>query len=209
MEHAIRMGHSVLRSVLVAALLTAALGMDGHAQGEDGLSFGVKAGGNAGSFRNADFDSGRRTGLTAGGFMDYPLTSALDLRVEALYTMKGVTTGSTTVALDYVEVPILAKFVFASEAVTPFLYSGPSAGLNVSAKAKSPSGDFDYGDLVHGVEASWVFGGGLEFVAGERAIQLDVRYTMGLTSVFDFNDPSDSDSDDKNQGISVTIGIGL
>ena len=101
MEHTMRMGHSVLRSVLVAALLTAALGMDGHAQGEDGLSFGVRAGVNAGSFLNEDPPiSGRRTGLTAGGFMDYPLTSALDLRVEALYTMKGVTQESTTVALD-------------------------------------------------------------------------------------------------------------
>jgi hypothetical protein len=146
--------------------------------------------------------------LTAGGFLDYPLTSALDLRVEALYTMKGLTNGST-LALDYVEVPVLVKAAFASESVTPFLYSGPSAGLKVSAKAKSPSGDFDYGNLVHGVEASWIFGGGLEFAAGGRAIQLDARYTLGLTAVFDFDDPSDSDSDDKNQGISVTIGIGL
>ena len=141
--------------------------------------------------------------------MDYPLTSALDLRVEALYTMKGVTNGSTTVALDYVEVPVLAKVAFGGESVTPFLYSGPSAGLKISAKRKDPSGDLDYGDSIHGVEASWVFGGGLEFAAGGRAIQLDVRYTRGLTTVFDFGDPSDSDSDDKNQGISVAIGIGL
>jgi hypothetical protein len=74
-------GRSVLRSALVAALLTSALGMEGHAQGEDGLSLGVKAGLNAGSFLNADFESSRLIGLTAGGFMDYPLTSALDLRV--------------------------------------------------------------------------------------------------------------------------------
>jgi len=209
MERTTRVGRSVLRAALVAALFTAAFGTEGHAQGEEGLSFGVKAGVSAGSFLNEDVDSGRRIGLTAGGFMDYPLTSALDLRVEVLYTMKGVTNGSTTVALDYVEVPVLGRFAFASGGVTPVLYSGPSAGLKVSAKAKSSSGDFDYGDLVHGVEASWVFGGSLGFAAGERAIELDVRYTLGLTAVFDFGDPSDSDSDDKNQGISVTIGIGL
>lgn len=203
MERTTRVGRSILRAELVAALFTAAFGTEGHAQGEEGLSFGVKAGVNAGSFHNATFDSGgRRTGLTAGGFMDYPLTSALDLRVEALYTMKGKTSATTTVALDYVEVPVLGRFAFASGGVTPVLYSGPSAGLNVSAKAKSSSGDFDYGDVVHGVEASWVFGGGLGFAAGERAIELDVRYTLGLTTAFDF-------AGDKNQGISVTIGIGL
>ena len=137
--------------------------------------------------------------------MDYPLTSALDLRVEALFTRKGVALvgafGTRKIALDYVEVPVLAKVAFSSGDVTPVLYSGPSAALKVH-----PFGG-DGG--AHVAEASWVFGGGLEFVAGERAILLDVRYTRGLTFVWDFNDPDDSDSDDKNQGISVAIGIGL
>ena len=194
-----------VRTAIGTALLTTALAVNGEAQGRGGPSFGVKAGVSAASFLNADFDSDRRVGLTAGGYMDYALTSAMDLRIEALYTQKGVATGSTTVALDYVEVPVLAKVGFVSEGLTPVLYSGFSAGLKVSAKA----GDFDYGDLVHRTEVSWVLGGGLEFAAGERAILLDVRYTRGLTAVFDFGDPSDSDSDDKNQGISVTIGIGL
>jgi hypothetical protein len=102
---------------------------------------------------------------------------------------------------DYLEVPVLAKLAFLSGDVTPVLYSGPSAALKVHPFGEEGS--------AYVAEASWVFGGGLEFVAGERAILLDVRYTRGLTFVWDFNDPSDSDSDDKHQGISVAIGIGL
>jgi hypothetical protein len=208
MKHPTRMGRSLLGAALVACVMTGALWTDGHAQGADGLSFGLKAGLNSGSFLNLDVDdTSRRSGLTAGGFMDFPLASAVDLRLEALYTQKGITDGTNTVALDYIEVPVLAKFGFGSGGVTPFLYAGPSVGYNVSAKLKSDTDSVDYGDLVKSFESSLAFGGGLGFTAGTRTIELDVRYTMGLTSVFDFGDPSDSDSDDKNQGISATIGI--
>ena len=210
MNRTTRMGRSLVRSTLVTGVMTGLLWSDGRAQEADAISYGLKAGVNAASFLNEDSeDSGRRYGLTAGAFMDVPLGSTMGLRVEALYTQKGLTSGDNTVAVDYIEIPVVGKFGLGSGGMMPFLYGGTSVGFNVSGKLKSGSDSVDYGELVNGVESSLIFGGGLDFAAGDRTVGLDLRYTMGLTSVFDFGDPSDSDSDDRNQGISLSLGISL
>ena len=90
-----------------------------------------------------------------------------------------------------------------------FLVTGPAVGIKISSKLTSDSESVDYGDLVHSLDVGWVAGLGFETSVGGTSVSFDARYTMGLRSVFDFGDPSDTDSDDKNQVISAGVGIGL
>ncbi len=51
-------------------------------------------------------------------------------------------------------------------------------------------------------------GGGFE-IGDSRRFAVEARYTHGLRSVFDFGDPADSDSDDKNQMLSLGVEVRL
>ena len=164
------------------------------------------------SFLSEDAPSERRTGLRAGGFFfDLGLWSFFDLGIEAAYAMKGVKSGDSdlTVALDYVELPVLAKFALTERVVAPVLFTGPAPGIKVVAERRSGSGEATYGDLVHQWDLGWVFGGGIETSLGGRRALLDLRYARGLKAVFDFRGPEDSDSDDKHQVVSIGVRVVL
>jgi len=183
---------------------------DLYAQGENKFSFGPKFGLNIASFLNEDYNGSSRLGIMAGGFLNYKINNIFSLNLESLYSMKGIKVNSTKVEIDYLEFPLLAKINFPHEnKVKTFIYTGGALGYKVKAIFKNESSEFEYKDLVYKTDYSWIVGGGLDFHIGKRTIILDIRYTMGLKSFFNFNDPSDSDSDDKHQVISFGIGYGL
>lgn len=196
---------------LVAASLSSALGVPAAAAAQS-VSGGIRADLALASFQNADYSTNRRVGLRAGVFADVGLRGPFGLRAEAAYTMKGVknadSTSDVTVKLDYIEVPIMAKLSLGGSPGFVLL-TGPAAGIKVSSKLTSDSGSTDYGDLVHPIDFGWVAGLGFDASLGGNAVSFDVRYTLGLRSVFDFGDPEDTDSDDKNQVISAGVAIVL
>jgi len=75
------------------------------------------------------------------------------------------------------------------------LHAGVAPARKVGAQLKGGGVSFKYGDQVHSFDLGLVVGLGVGPV--------DIRYTRGTKPVFNFNDPDDTDSDDKNQTISV------
>ena len=190
----------------------AMVGAAPHTLCAQGLSGGVRADLAAASFQNADYDTDPSFGVRLGVYGDLGTDGPLGIRAEAVYAMKGVKNAasgsSTSVQLDYLEVPVMAKIAF-GDGPGPFVMAGPAVGIKLSAKLNSDSGSADYGDLVYPVDVGLVGGFGFDTSLGENNVTFDVRLTWGLRSVYDFGDPTDNDSDDKNRVLSAGVGIGL
>lgn len=199
------------RIVLTTASLFAALAVYAppSASAQD-VSGGIYVGVSLASLVNEDAPSERRVGTRLGGFLDLDVTSLLGARLEGVYVMKGVKSvdSDVTVALDYVEIPLLARISLPGS-VAPTLVTGPAFGVKVGAQLQGPFDSFDYGDGVRAFDFGWTIGGGIATAVADRDLLVDVRYTRGLRPVFDFGDPTDLDADDENQAISVGFGLAL
>lgn len=200
-----------LRTVLII-IVVAVTYASPPAVSAQGLSGGVRADVAAASFQNADYETDPRIGLRLGVYGELDLGGPVGIRAEAVYAMKGVknaaSSSNTTVQLDYLEVPIMAKVALGSGSDI-FVLAGPAVGIKLSSKLSNDSGSTDYGDLVYPLDVGLAGGLGFDALLGDTSITFDVRLTWGLRSVFDFGDPSDTDSDDKNQVLSAGLGIGV
>lgn len=194
--------------VLVAVCMVLAFSSAATAQP---LSGGVRGDLVFASFRNVDHETDPRTGVRVGVYADLPTGGPVDFRAEAVYAMKGVKNAGAapvTVKLNYIEIPVMAK-VSLGRSPGLVLLTGPALGIKVSSRLVTTSGSMDYGDLVHRFDFGWVAGVGFETSLGGRGVSFDVRYTLGLRPVFDFGDPNDSDSDDKNKVLSGGVAVEL
>jgi hypothetical protein len=177
-----------------------------------GLELGVKAGVNIATERFQG-DEGSpsvdpRIGAVAGVFATLHLLSWLDLQSEGLYAMKGTRLDlegvQSSVWLDYLEVPILARVSRGGGARRYFVAAGPSVGVRLRARARTKFGDsteeIDIGDELERLDFGVAAGGGVEL----GSFMLDGRYTLGLTDI-------DKDKTDTvtvtNRTISFTVGF--
>jgi len=199
------LGRWLTRAVLLAALALA-LPLPATAQG---LEFGVRGGVSlADLFFDSDQgepDTSPRTGITAGGTMTVPLADWLQVQVEAFYTQKGteidVDGAESSVWLDYVEVPVLARVPVGGRA---YLVGGAAFGARVRARSRTAFGstieEIDIADDVARHDVGVVGGGGLEL----GRLLVDVRYTLGLVDV-------DADRRDsvriRNRALAITAGV--
>lgn len=192
--------------ILLALVALSCIGSGPVAAGE--ANFGIRFGVGGSSFRNADYDAENRIGIQAGLFGRYEFVPKFALRLEAVYAQKGTDAGDATVALDYIDFPLLAEFSFPSAGFTPTFFSGPALGIRMVGELRVGSESDDYGDLAEKYETSWIFGLGSTTAIGGRDVLFDLRYALGLSSVFDFGS-DDSDSDDKNQVISFNVSVAI
>jgi Outer membrane protein beta-barrel domain len=190
------------RSTLAVCLAVIGLGSPVLAQG---LQFGAKGGVNLSkqSFDQdvSDVSFNPLVGLAAGGFVIWPLGGRLDVEAEGLYSVKGVSLDlgvlSTKTKVDYVDVPVLARYRIAGSPTTRRIHivGGPVFGFRVRAQTISDfgNGSFhrDVKDDVKPFDFGVAAGADVEF---GRFI-VDGRYTFGLTSI---NEDPDED------GVKVT-----
>ena len=141
--------------------------------------------------------------------------------------------GSLTMKMkqDYIEVPVLIKYNIPTQgSISPNLFVGPYAAINVGSKlewedvpAELEGEDVPEGDIENAasIDFGLTFGGGLGFAVGPKGkLTLDVRYTLGMTNIFDDVDEGDyevnkvymTDDDDKgldfkNQDIRIMVGF--
>ena len=192
------------KAFILGALFCAATFSSLHAETKD-LQFGIKGGLGLSEISNSGASSkSARVGVQLGGVMTQKLSDSLTMQYEAIYTQKGLTIeGSGTKVeynLDYLEVPVLAKFKLADKYA---VYGGGYGALALSRKAKitfssitadgaidSITNSFDYGLLI-GVEAQ----------LAERW-SVDARYTLGLNNVF-------TAADSKNSTIAISATYSL
>ena len=142
-----------------------------------------------------------RTGFNGGLFFMYQFNNLFAIQPEAYYTMKGATSDfmgvDLTLKLDYIEIPVLFKVVIPSGGTNlkPAVFVGPAVGFNMDAKIKGEyqgeTEEEDIDSLVTSTDFSIIFGGGLGFMVGNNELGVDIRYSLGLTSWDDSDDPFD------------------
>lgn len=182
---------------------------------------GVKAGANFANLGGSDApdNTSTRTAFEGGLFVGSHVNDQFGFRVEGLWVMKGasydqeVTPGNTvkvTSKLDYIEFPLLFVYDLKnSESMAFNLFAGPTLGFNIKAKAEPDGGDsVDIKDSVNSFEFGAAIGAGLEKkMASGKALTLDVRYSLGATSVA--KDVDGKSVDIKNHGIGLMVGLSL
>ena len=154
-------------------------------------------------------------GLQAGAAVEISITENIAIQPELLYFQKGTQTdidfaGQTTVVeqtLNYIEIPILAKFKFETDQ-GPILYGtlGPSFGFGIDGKIavkgveEEEAIDFQE-DMLTRIDVGFSFGVGAQFQIGPGSLFVDARYLLGLTSI------NEGDSSDiKNIGYGAAVG---
>jgi hypothetical protein len=98
------------------------------------------------------------------------------IRPELLYEQKGnqISGKNTSVELDYIEIPLLARLSIGLPVINPAILLGPSFGWNTLAQAG--------GTNLLGINSSDIgLMAGLEFDLGK--ILLSGRYELGLENV--------------------------
>jgi hypothetical protein len=196
------------RTLWVGVLTLFAASLFAPSASAQGVKFGVKGGvnlANIGGSDIAEFESDlgisteSKAGLVAGAFAEFMIGNMFAIQPEVLYSQKGfkasVTGGEDKLKADYVETAVLLKINIPIEGskVHPHVYAGPAVGLKASCKIEesgSPSESCeDGGLLIKSTDFGVAFGGGVSVDVGGAEVGVDVRYTLGLTSVDDDPDP--------------------
>lgn len=135
------------------------------------FDLGLKIGANFSNINSVDeIKFKNKTGLVAGAFLSIG-TENFAVQPEILYSQQGAKTDLGDFNMDYVNVPIMAKFYLIPKLLN--IQAGPQFGFltHQSLKDQVKAKDFD---LVGAV------GAGLDLPLGFRA---DVRYNFGIDKI--------------------------
>lgn len=203
--------HHTIRAALIAVIFILAFTGPLFAQ-IPGL--GVKGGVNLASQEISGEEGGdpglkTSTGLVAGAFMTFPIASWLEFQPEVLYSVKGsrFEEGSLrgSALIDYLEVPLLARFSRRGSGKTGFYVAGgPYAAVKLRARTRikfdGSTEEIDIGEDVETADFGLSIGGGVEF----GSLVFDGRYSHGLKDI-------DKDRSDAvkvtNRAIAITAGF--
>jgi hypothetical protein len=215
---------------VVIVLLLLATGASAQRGGRDRRTLGFRLGLNQSNVTGSDVDALMNefaymtglntsnellTGLAFGGFLNSRLSPDIAVQCEFLYTRKGFRMsmrgldGGADVdfANDYLEVPLLFKFMIGRESTKPCLFAGPAMSLLMRSRMKSEGVSVDAKSLWKKADLSLVFGGGVDFPVGSGTMMMvDGRYTMGVSKI---PDDGPEDIDIKNTNFSLMLGFGF
>jgi len=147
------------------------------------IQFGVKAGANFASFTNSE---GGKTlvSFNGGALVKIPLTDALSLQPEAVFSGQGIKYDGGKTTLNYINVPVLATYTLP---VGVFFQTGPQIGFLLSAKDKEDGGEsVDIKSALKSTDLSWAIGAG--YLVTSANIGFNVRYNLGLSKIVDGSD---------------------
>jgi opacity protein-like surface antigen len=203
-----------LLSVLAVVAMLAAL-VSTTALAEMNLEVGAKGGINIGDIWGSDADSlgvdtSSRVGFLGGAFLGATFNENFGARLEVLYAQRGqkstIDDVEYTMKLDYVEIALYGTASYpASDMVSVYGFAGPYVGFN--SKAEISNGETeDIKDNIKSTDFGLGGGAGVSYMATDMLkIFLEAQYNIGLMSI----DDSDSDWTVKNQGVGVTVGVGV
>ena len=160
------------------------------------VKFGVKAGVNLSSISGDETDD--VDGLTSfhiGGVAEIVFSEKFSFQPELMYSAQGYSIDDVDVKLDYISVPLMAKY-YVAEGFS--IEAGPQIGILASAKAE----DEDIKDFISGVDFGVGAGVGYKMDSG---LNFAARYNLGLSNI---NDGEGSD-DFKNQNSLLQLSVGF
>jgi len=142
------------------------------------IQFGVKAGVNLANVTNAT-DSKTLVSFNGGALVKIPLTEALSLQPEVLYSAQGAKFDGGKINFNYINVPVLVTYTLP---VGVFFQTGPQVGILMSAKEKEDGGEStDVKDFTKSTDFSWAIGAG--YLIPDVNLGFNLRYNLGLTKI--------------------------
>jgi hypothetical protein len=172
------------------------------------IRVGPMIGINNATFRGDDAeDAGSRTSFLLGGFLSFRLNRQFALEPELLYTRKGAETTfedlTGTLALDYIQLPILAQIRFPSPNWTPYILVGPGFAFRTRCRVSVESQGVEISDDCSGADVgvsdsdiSLIGGLGIEV----QDFSVSLRYDHGLSRL-----PDTGTDNVYNQTFSITF----
>lgn len=170
-------------------------------------------------------------GFSVGLVSEFRITPQFAIQPELLYNRKGfsidqqfdvplfgvdVPIGAKAITrMDYLEVPLLAKYKFGNEGISAYLTAGPTFGYAVRGDLVTTANfilDFDIATTPINLgannfqrfEVGAAVGGGLTLNTGTSQFFVDARYNHGFTQVYDL---PVVDEKLRNRGVSLTAGF--
>jgi hypothetical protein len=192
---------------VVASLLV--LGMPAAARAQ-GLSAGIRAGVNVATLAFDD-DGGivepeRRTGFSGGLFVTVPANAVAALQPELLFSAQGTRISqqgvSATLAIDYVQVPVLGRFAFGAGSPVAVLV-GPAFGIRTRADADVPGAPTEFTDEFENQIERFDVGLVTGLAVDVGRFVLDGRYTWGLRNIA----TDAGDGSVKNRVLTLSAGV--
>lgn len=167
---------------------------------EEGIKIGIKGGLNVANLMGDVEDVAIRTSINIGMVAEIIVNDKFSIQPELLYSGQGASNtfdGGGRTKLDYVLIPVLAKFPIASGLSVE---AGPQVGFLVSAKYK----DNESNETVKDAYKTIDFGldAGLEYEL-KSGVFFQGRYNLGLTDI----NKTDDNRRISNGVIQLSIGI--
>ncbi len=183
-----------------------------NAQAQLSINKGLKAGLNSANVSvdpDQNFELGSRTGLAFGGYLEIDPLGPLGVQADVLFSQKGtkLSQGSqeSTVKITYIEIPVVAKLsIPLAPTMTYNVHAGPALGFKLS-EGFDPDQDNGDEDSFKSSDLGLVVGLGLTVNALVSHVQIDARYTLGLSDI----NVEGSDFEAKNRSLTLLVGIGL
>ena len=182
------------------------------------IKYGSKIGVNIANISGDETDDlNTRTSLHTGAVAEIVISDEFSFQPELLYSAQGaksdysetideVTFRYTTVKLEYINVPLLAKY-YVAEGLS--LEAGPQVGFLITAdrefektdNGETETGEEDILDEIKGIDFGLNFGLGYKLDSG---IFIAARYNLGLANINDFEGTDQLKN--QNQVVQVSVG---
>lgn len=148
--------------------------------------------------------------------VEFKFSNSFAVQPELSFNQKGEKTSidflglkvTTKTIFNYLELPILGKYMFGTEKIQANILAGPSFGYALNGKVvegdESEKIDLSDEDVSYNrFDFAAQFGAGVSVNAGPGKVFLDARYYLGLSNL---NSDKDYDLKINNRGIGINIG---
>lgn len=167
------------------------------ARAANGLWVSLVAGVNASTLtyhgNDAPSNTTRQLGLLGGASSTVHFSDNVALRVEVLYSEKGETRERTnvqgvraeyTTSLAYIDIPATAMILFSGKRIRPYFFTGPVLSTRVGTVRATINGEKQQveDNAIEPLDIGITFGIGARLPIGWNAVEVDMRYTSGLTN---------------------------
>ncbi len=176
-------------------LSVAAIFAFGFASAQD-TKFGLKGGLNLANFTDAETNT--KVGVNFGAFAEVKINSSFAIQPELLFSMQGAKSGDTSINLNYLNIPVMAK-VTVGEGFS--LQAGPQLGVLLTATGSNGGVDVDLKSSLKTIDFGLNLGAGYDV---NENIMIDARYNFGMGGLA--KDLAAGVTDSNHRIISISLG---
>ena len=138
-----------------------------------------------------------RTTFAVGGVVDFGIGERFGIRAEPMFVSKGTkaqernaywgTVDEAVFELDYIELPVLARYDLATTSTRGYLIGGIAVGMSTGAQVEltrnTVTENVDFEDVFSSTDVSAQLGLGVSFAAGANRLGIDGRVAFGLVDI--------------------------